>query len=147
MLDIFTKSFNELSTKELYDLLQLRSDVFVVEQNCVYLDPDGKDEKAYHILGYKNDQLVAYTRVFAPGDYFEDASIGRVVVARNEREHRYGYDIMKASINTVKELFQTETIVLSAQCYLKKFYNNLGFKEVGAEYLEDDIPHIKMIRS
>ena len=147
MLDIFTKSFNELSTKELYDLLQLRSDVFVVEQNCVYLDPDGKDEKAYHILGYKNDQLVAYTRVFAPGDYFEDASIGRVVVARNEREHRYGYDIMKASINSVKELFQTETIVLSAQCYLKKFYNNLGFKEVGEEYLEDDIPHIKMIRS
>ena len=147
MLDIFTKSFNELSTKELYDLLQLRSDVFVVEQNCVYLDPDGKDEKAYHILGYKNDQLVAYTRVFAPGDYFEDASIGRVVVARNEREHRYGYDIMKASINSVKELFQTETIVLSAQYYLKKFYNNLGFKEVGEEYLEDDIPHIKMIRS
>ena len=147
MIDIFTKSFNELSTKELYDLLQLRSDVFVVEQNCVYLDPDGKDEKAYHILGYKNDQLVAYTRVFAPGDYFEDASIGRVVVVRNEREHRYGYDIMKASINSVKELFQTETIVLSAQCYLKKFYNNLGFKEVGEEYLEDDIPHIKMIRS
>ena len=147
MLDIFTKSFNELSTKELYDLLQLRSDVFVVEQNCVYLDPDGKDEKAYHVLGYKNDQLVAYTRVFAPGDYFEDASIGRVVVARNEREHRYGYDIMKASINSVKELLQTETIVLSAQCYLKKFYNNLGFKEVGEEYLEDDIPHIKMIRS
>lgn len=147
MLQIITKTFNQLSTQELYDMLQLRAEVFVVEQDCVYQDVDGKDQKAWHILGYKNNKLVAYTRVFKPGDYFKEASIGRVVVAENQRQHKYGYDIMEASIKAIKEIFNETTIKISAQCYLNKFYNNLGFKESGKSYLEDGIPHIAMIKN
>jgi ElaA protein len=146
MLEITTKTFQELTTKELYDLLQLRVDVFCVEQNCVYQDLDGKDEKALHVIGKKNNKIIAYTRVFKPGDYFKEASIGRVVVSKDERHHKYGYDIMEASIRAVKDYFNTTTIKLSAQTYLRKFYNNLGFKEIGEEYLEDGIPHIAMVK-
>ena len=146
MLEITIKIFQELTTKELYDLIQLRIDVFCVEQNCVYQDLDGKDEKAIHVIGKKNHRIIAYTRVFKPGDYFKESSIGRVVVRKDERQHKYGYDIMKASIQAVKEYFNETTIKLSAQTYLRKFYNNLGFKEIGEEYLEDGIPHIAMVK-
>ncbi|WP_111683230.1 GNAT family N-acetyltransferase [Winogradskyella tangerina] len=147
MLETKSKSFNELNTTELYDLLQLRSEVFVVEQDCVYQDIDGKDQKALHILGYVDQKLVAYTRIFKPGDYFDEASIGRVVVKENERQHQYGYAIMTASINAIKTYYSQENIRISAQTYLTKFYNNLGFKAVGEEYLEDGIPHVNMIKS
>jgi ElaA protein len=147
MLQIQVKDFKELTTQELYDLLQLRSEVFVVEQNCVYQDIDGKDQKALHILGYKNKQLVAYTRVFKPGDYFEEASIGRVIVKENERLHQYGYDIMKASIHFIENNLKLKRIRISAQTYLKRFYNTLEFIETGEEYLEDGIPHISMLKS
>ncbi|KJD34051.1 GNAT family acetyltransferase [Tamlana nanhaiensis] len=147
MLTIQTKTFNQLTTSELYNLLQLRSEAFVVEQDCVYQDIDYKDQKAIHILGIKNEKIVAYTRIFKPGDYFEKASIGRVVVAQNERKHKYGYDIMKASIATVSNYFNETEIKISAQCYLKKFYNNLGFNEIGEEYLEDGIPHVAMLKN
>ena len=145
MLNIKVKTFSQLTTKELYDLLQLRSEVFVVEQDCVYQDIDGKDQKALHVLAFKDEVLVGYTRIFKPGDYFELASIGRVVVKENERKHKYGYDIMDASIKTIKDVFNTTDIKISAQCYLKRFYNNLQFFEVGEQYLEDGIPHIAMI--
>lgn len=145
MLKIKTKTFQELNTNQLYDLLQLRSEVFVVEQDCVYQDVDGKDQKALHILGYKNEKLVAYTRIFKPGDYFKEASIGRVVVKENERAYKYGYDIMKASIEAIKVNYNQSEIRISAQTYLKRFYNQLDFKEVGEEYLEDGIPHIQMV--
>lgn len=147
MLIVETKSFSELTTQELYDALQLRAEVFVVEQDCVYQDVDGKDQKALHVLGYSNDKLVAYTRIFKPGDYFEEASIGRVVVKESEREHHYGYAIMEASIQVIEEVFNENEIKISAQTYLNKFYSNLGFKAVGEEYLEDDIPHVAMIKS
>ncbi|WP_223032360.1 GNAT family N-acetyltransferase [Hanstruepera marina] len=146
MLQIYTKIFNELTTQELYDVLQLRAEVFVVEQDCVYQDVDGKDKKALHVLGYKNDTLVAYTRIFKPGDYFKEASIGRVVVKVNERKHKYGYAIMEASIQAVKENFNETLIKISAQTYLNTFYNNLGFKAIGEEYLEDGIPHVAMVK-
>ncbi len=146
MIALYTKTFNELTNTELYDVLQLRCAVFVVEQDCVYQDVDGKDKKALHVLGIKSNKVVAYTRIFGPGHYFNEASIGRVVVAESEREHKYGYDIMEASIKAIKVKYNTSTIKLSAQLYLKKFYNNLGFKEVGEEYMEDDIPHIAMIK-
>jgi ElaA protein len=146
MLDIKTKKFSELKTQELYDLLQLRAEVFVVEQDCVYQDVDGKDQKALHVLGYNNNQLVAYTRIFKPGDYFSESSIGRVVVKENERQHKYGYDIMKASIQAIENYYNMKTIKISAQTYLRKFYNNLGFNEIGEEYLEDGIPHVAMIK-
>lgn len=145
MLDIQTKTFEQLNTKELYDLLQLRSEVFVVEQDCVYQDIDGKDKKAFHVLGYKNKNLVAYTRIFKSGDYFKEASIGRVVVKETQRQYGYGYDIMNASVEAIQEHFKTSDIRISAQTYLKRFYNNLGFKEVGEEYLEDGIPHVNML--
>ena len=147
MLDIKVKKFIDLTTQELYDILQLRSEVFVVEQDCVYQDIDSKDQKALHIIGYKNDRVVAYTRIFKPGDYFDLASIGRVVVSQKERDNKYGYDIMKASIKAIKDIFNESTIKISAQCYLKQFYSNLEFKQVGVEYLEDGIPHIAMIKA
>ena len=146
MLDIQTKTFNQLNTTELYDLLQLRSEVFVVEQDCVYQDIDAKDNKALHILGYNDDKLVSYTRIFKAGDYFEEASIGRVVVKENQRQYGFGYDIMKASIEAINKHYKTSEIRISAQTYLIKFYNNLGFKAVGEEYLEDGIPHINMLK-
>jgi len=145
MLNIVIKPFNELSILELYNLLQLRSEVFVVEQDCVYQDIDGKDQKALHVIGYKNDRIVAYTRLFKPGDYFKASSIGRVIVVKNQRQFKYGYDIMEASIKAIKTHFNVTEIKISAQCYLKKFYNNLEFFEVGDEYLEDGIPHIGML--
>ena len=147
MLDTKIKYFNELSLNELHDLLELRSEVFVVEQKCIYQDVDGKDKKALHVLGYDDSKLVAYTRIFKPGDYFEEVGIGRVTVKKNYRKHKYGYAIMKASFEAVESYFKTTSIKLSAQVYLKKFYNNLGFIEVGEAYLEDDIPHIIMIKT
>ena len=147
MLDIKVKTFEEFTTKELYDVLQLRSEVFVVEQDCVYQDMDGKDQKALHIIGYKNNKVVAYTRVFQPGDYFEYASIGRVVVAKSERQHKFGYAIMKASIEAIKTHYNQTKIIISAQCYLKNSYNNLGSFKGGEQYLEDGIPNVTMIKS
>ena len=144
-MDIQVKTYNELELDELYDLLQLRSEVFVVEQDCVYQDVDGKDHKAIHVLGYLNNRLKAYTRIFNAGDYFENPSIGRVVVKEDSRHLKLGTEIMRASIDVINERFDSEVIELSAQTYLKKFYNDLGFYEVGEGYLEDGIPHIRMI--
>ncbi|MBH12507.1 MAG: GNAT family N-acetyltransferase [Leeuwenhoekiella sp.] len=145
-MTIEIKAFNELTLNSLYEVLQLRAEVFVVEQNCPYQDVDGKDQKAMHILGYHKEQLVAYTRVFKPGYYFDNASIGRVVVKENARQYGFGKDIMKASIAFIEDTLDLSTIELSAQTYLKKFYNDLGFKEIGEGYLEDNIPHIRMIK-
>ncbi len=147
MLTILTKSFAELSTKELYDILQLRAEVFVVEQICVYQDIDGKDQKALHVIGFKNDKIVAYCRIFKSGDYFDKASIGRVVVAANERKFGYGHLIFKYSVEAVTAYFDENSIKISAQLYLKKFYESHGFVQVGEGYLEDDIPHIAMIKN
>ena len=140
-----TKSFHQFTVQELYNVLQLRSEVFVVEQDCVYQDLDGKDLEALHVLGYKNNKLVAYTRVFKAGAYFKQASIGRVVVKKDYRINGYGYDIMKASIEAIKFHFKDTEIKISAQCYLDKFYTRLGFKSIGDSYLEDGIPHVAMI--
>lgn len=140
------KKFNELDIQELYDVLQLRSEVFVVEQDCVYQDMDDKDQIALHIMGYKNNKIVAYTRVFKPGDYFKEASIGRVVVRRSERKYGYGLKIMQASIEIIHKNYGVVPIHISAQKYLTKFYSSLGFAIIGEEYLEDGIPHVGMLR-
>lgn len=145
-MEFLIKSFDELSKKELYDLLSLRAEVFVVEQDCVYQDVDYKDQKAYHILGYKQEELVAYTRMFKPGAYFDKASIGRVVVKESHRGGRLGYELMNATIKAVADVFKTNTIELSAQEYLLEFYKNLGFNPIGESYLEDGIPHRRMIK-
>ncbi len=146
MLKFKIKRFKDISTNELYSLLQLRSEVFVVEQNCVYQDIDGKDEKAIHVLGYENDHLVAYSRLFDKGYYFEEASIGRVVVGPKHRNKDFGHQLMKNSIETIQKEFETTAITISAQEYLKNFYESHGFTQTSEMYLEDDIPHIQMKR-
>jgi len=143
---IEVKTFQELTTEELYDLLQLRSEVFVVEQDCVYQDIDGKDRKAIHVLGFYNGQLAAYTRCFKPGIYFDEAAIGRIVVDKRFRDKGLGHQIVKASIEVIHDRYKTALIKLSAQTYLVDFYNSHGFEITGEEYLEDGIPHIAMIK-
>ncbi|WP_347173079.1 GNAT family N-acetyltransferase [Polaribacter uvawellassae] len=146
-MDFLVKKFSELNTSELYQILQLRSEIFVVEQNCVYQDLDFKDQKALHVIGLKNDKIIAYTRIFGPGNYFKEASIGRVVVKKSERKFGYGHDLMKASINAIDYFYRVTEITISAQVYLRKFYETHGFKKVGDKYLEDGIPHIEMLRN
>lgn len=144
-MEFIVKSFSELTIDELYAILQLRSEVFVVEQDCVYQDIDFKDQKAMHVIGFKKDKIIAYTRIFKIGDYFKEAaSIGRVVVDAKERKYGYGHDLIKASITAVNNSFNTNKITISAQVYLKRFYESHGFVKVGKEYLEDGIPHIEM---
>lgn len=145
MLNWRYKTFEELSNRELYELIQLRNEVFVVEQNCVYQDADGKDLESTHLLGYDGDELAAYVRIVPPDISYEGyCSIGRVVVSPNHRRKEYGKAVMKKSITICKETFK-ENIKISAQCYLEKFYTDLGFKIVSEQYLEDDIPHYAMI--
>ncbi len=143
-LNFILKKYSELTTRELYDILQLRSEVFVVEQDCVYQDIDGKDSMALHLFAYKKEVLVAYARLFKPGDYFKDASIGRVVVKQTERKHGYGHQLMETANEAIDSLYKVSKIHLSAQEYLEKFYNTHGYQRVGEGYLEDGIPHIGM---
>ena len=139
------KKFSKLSTEEIYNILKLRSEVFVVEQNCVYQDIDEKDKKAIHLFIEKNSEIIAYTRIFKKGDYYEEnPSIGRVVVSKKERGKNFGKEIMKKSIRYVKENMDEKKIELSAQKYLDKFYKELQFYSEGEEYLEDGIPHQRM---
>ena len=144
-MDISTKKFNQLTLHELYEILQLRSEVFVVEQNCVYQDIDSKDQNSLHVIGKKNDKIIAYCRIFKAGDYFKYASVGRVVVSSKERNLGYGHIIFKASIDAVHNYFNDEKIKISAQQYLTKFYNEHNFKQIGDFYLEDGIPHVAMV--
>ncbi|MCW5519917.1 GNAT family N-acetyltransferase [Aureitalea sp. L0-47] len=145
-MTIKIKSFQELTIDELHDLMQLRSEVFVVEQDCVYQDIDGKDRKALHILGFYEGELSAYSRCFQPGDYFEEAAIGRIVVDKRVRDKGLGHQIVDASIEAVQKTYNTSQIKLSAQTYLIDFYTSHGFQTTGEEYLEDGIPHIAMIK-
>tara|TARA_B100000929_G_C15470643_1_gene407734 strand:+ start:896 stop:1342 length:447 start_codon:yes stop_codon:yes gene_type:complete len=145
-LKIEVKKFSDLKVAELYNILQLRSEVFVVEQDCVYQDIDGKDAEALHVIGKKNGKIIAYTRCFKPGYYFVEASIGRVVVKDTERKFGYGHDIMKASDKAIQSEYKTSNIKLSAQQYLIKFYESHGYQTTGEGYLEDGIPHIAMIK-
>ena len=145
MLQSVIKTFTELSPQDIYNILQLRSEVFVVEQNCVYQDIDDKDHYALHLLLKKDDYLIGYSRIFKAGDYFKEASIGRVLIKKQDRNNRHGTLLMELSIKAIKDHFKENTVKISAQTYLKKFYNELGFDPIGEEYLEDGIPHIAMI--
>ena len=146
MIEFYPKEYDQLTKDELYEILRLRTEVFVVEQNCVYQDIDNKDQKAIHILGVKKGNIVAYARIFKPKDYFEYASIGRIVIHPKERDNKYGYELVETAIMAINIHFKTYTIAISAQEHLEKFYNNLGFEKEGKTYLEDGIPHIYMIR-
>lgn len=140
------KPFEALTTNELYDILRLRSEIFVVEQNCVYLDLDGKDKLALHLFGEYEGKIVAYSRLFKPGITFENASIGRVVVDANYRDRKWGHDLMREAIARIQLHFGESKITIGAQLYLKKFYESHGFVQTSEMYLEDDIPHIEMKR-
>ncbi|MFN5334167.1 MAG: GNAT family N-acetyltransferase [Bacteroidota bacterium] len=141
------KSFEALTTSEIYDILALRDLVFVVEQKCIYLDADGRDRMAYHVMGFdQNDMLVAYCRLFAPGFIYEEASIGRVVTHPSVRGTGLGKELMSLAIDQIERLFHTHKIRISGQLYLKEFYRNLGFEPLGDVYLEDEIEHIAMTR-
>ncbi|PWA05576.1 GNAT family N-acetyltransferase [Flavobacterium psychrotolerans] len=140
------KSFEALSVSELYSILKLRSEVFVVEQNCIYQDIDNKDYKALHLVGEYQGKIIAYSRLFKPGDYFERASIGRVVIDVNYRDKKWGHDLMQQAISGIESHFGETKITISAQLYLRKFYESHGFTKTSDMYLEDDIPHIEMKR-
>lgn len=142
------KKMEELSAFEMYQILKVRSEVFVVEQNCVYLDADGKDEKGYHFCGWIGEDLVAYCRLLPVGvSYTDAASIGRVLTNSRYRNIGAGKLLMEKAIKTTYELYSTTNIKIGAQLYLLKFYSELGFKQISDTYLEDDIPHIEMIHS
>ena len=143
-MEFSVKQFDTLSTKELFEIYKLRSEVFVVEQNCAYRDVDEKDLFAYHVMAFEANTLTGYCRILAPGQSYKEPSIGRVVLHPNFRNKGFGKDLMKYSMNKSFELFKNQELVISAQLYLLKFYTELGFKAEDKEYLEDNIPHIKM---
>jgi ElaA protein len=140
------KKFEELTPYQLYAILKLRSEVFVVEQNCVFQDADDKDQSSYHLMGFNNNKLIAYTRLVPPGKIYEQVSIGRVVTSPSVRGSGAGKELMKQSVDAVYNLFGAHPIKLGAQLYLKQFYGLFGFEQMSDVYLEDGIEHIYMIK-
>ena len=136
--------FSKLTVNQLYEIYKLRNEVFIVEQNCAYQDVDDKDLKSRHLLLTIENILVAYARIIPPGISYKEPAIGRVVVKKEFRGKNYAKILMKSCLDYTIQLFKNQDIILSAQTYLIKFYSDLGFKIEGNEYLEDDIPHIKM---
>ena len=142
-MKLVIKPWEQLSRKEINDIFSLRSEVFIVEQECAYQDVDGKDKQADHVMLHVDNELVGYTRVFSENTYFKEASFGRTVVKKKYRGKGYGHVLVKESIAFLKN--KKENIIkISAQSYLKKFYLSYGFIPTGDEYLEDNIPHTAM---
>jgi len=147
MMNWILKKFDELKPHELYSILQLRNEVFVVEQNCVYQDADNKDQASYHFAGWRNDKLIAYARLLPKGVAYKDfVSIGRVVTSPSARGESAGKELIKHSIEQLNNLFGSVPIKIGAQIYLKKFYTEFGFQQTSDIYFEDGIKHIEMIR-
>ncbi len=148
MISFRCKTFHELTAPQLYSIMALRQEVFIVEQNCAYLDADGKDLKGYHLTGYDDDgKLVAYARLLPKGVSYENfVSIGRIVTSPSIRGTGAGQQLMKEAINSMESLFPGESIKIGGQSYLRNFYESFGFVVSGEEYLEDDIPHLPMVR-
>ena len=138
-------SFQELTPSDLYDMLKLRSEVFVVEQQCIFLDMDDRDQGAHHLQGRLNGELIAAARILPPGLAYEEPSIGRVVGSPRHRGKGYGMALMENAIKETLRLYGQRPIKIGAQLYLKKFYESLGFIQCSETYMEDDIPHIKML--
>lgn len=140
------KAFSELSNYELYEVLKLRSKVFVVEQNCVFLDMDDKDTKCLHLMGFADSALVAYSRLVPAGVSYKEMSIGRVVTDPDYRAKGMGMELMELSVEKAIESYGMGPIRIGAQLYLKAFYERFGFNINSMEYIEDGIPHIEMLR-
>lgn len=141
-MELCIRHFDELSLRELYEIIRLRESVFVVEQNCVYLDADGKDEGAYHVFLRDDSGIQAYLRVLDRGVSFDDVSLGRVLSLR--RRCGLATQVLKAGVRTAREKFGAEQIVIEAQVYARELYEKLGFVQTSGEFLEDGIPHIRM---
>jgi ElaA protein len=162
-------SFSELTSSQLYQVLALRSEVFVVEQTCPYQDIDGLDQKAWHLLGLQTNQLqksagaiespkdsesidninnglIAYMRIFAPGQHYQQSSMGRIITKQSARGQNVGRALVEKGLQSIEQLFATKACKIQAQSYLKQFYQSFGFEQISEEYLEDDIPHIDMLR-
>lgn len=139
------KTFTDLTSHELYAILRLRSEIFVVEQNCVYQDIDNKDRLSFHVMGWAGSELVAYSRLLPSGVSFEEISIGRVIIKKSNRGAGIGKILMQKSISKCYEIFDFRPIKIGAQLYLKKFYESLGFEQCSESYDEDGIDHIEMI--
>ena len=145
MIEWTCKSFSDLTVYELYTIMRLRSEVFVVEQDCPYLDADNKDQKCYHFCGWQNETLVAYVRLLPPAVSFDEMSIGRVVTSPAERKAGLGRLLMQKAIEQCILIFGKQNIRIGAQLYLKKFYESLGFSQSSEIYPEDNIEHIEML--
>lgn len=152
MIQFTCKPFADLTVYELYNIMALRQEIFIIEQNCPYLDADGKDLKGWHLMGRQiSDEntegvLVVYTRLLPKGVSYDDyTSIGRVVSSASVRGSGLGKLLMQRSIEMMEKLYPNEPVKIGAQTYLLKFYESLGFESTGEEYLEDDIPHTSMI--
>ncbi|HEY6974755.1 MAG TPA: GNAT family N-acetyltransferase [Chitinophagaceae bacterium] len=139
------KHFKELTADELYSIMRLRSEVFVVEQNCVFLDADDKDQQCYHLCGWDNNYLVAYARLVPANIFYAEPSIGRVVTSPAYRRNGAGRMLMQKAIEECLLIFDKKNIKIGAQLYLKKFYESLGFRQCSEVYLEDNIKHIQML--
>lgn len=148
MISWHCKHFSDLSTREFHDLIQLRINVFIIEQNCPYPELDNKDLDSFHIFGInENGQTIAVSRIVKPGVSYDEISIGRVATDTNFRQTRSGIQLMEFTIKMIHEKFGLVPIRISAQEYLKSFYEKFGFVKVSDSYLEDDIPHIEMLRN
>jgi len=139
-------TFNELSVHELYAIMRLRSEIFVVEQNCVFLDADDKDQFCHHLAAWHNNNLVAYARLVPPGIAYPEMSIGRVITAKQYRGSGAGKQLLQNAIINCTLIFGKKTIKIGAQLYLKKFYESFGFQQIGEHYTEDGIEHLHMWR-
>ncbi len=144
-MELRIKSFDELTLHQLYKLLALRTDVFVVEQHCAYPEIDDYDPEARHIMGFQNDELIAYARVLPPNTVYEESSIGRVVVKKTFREKGYGREIFKVALAKVRSLFPAEPVKIQAQIYLEEFYAGFGFKTISEPYPDVGIMHVDML--
>jgi ElaA protein len=147
MINWSFKSFDQLTTEELYAVLRLRSEVFVVEQNCVFLDMDNKDRHCFHLMGWRGSLLAAYSRIVPAGISYEEISIGRIVTSPASRLGGAGRELLAKSIDHVYNLYGRSDIRIGAQYYLKNFYTSFGFVQKGEIYLEDGIEHIEMLLS
>lgn len=139
------KRFNKLTTEELYKILKLRNEIFIVEQNCPYVDCDDKDYNAYHLFLEQNNNIVAYLRILDKGISYDEISVGRVVVSKDYRGKRIATEILLEAIKFIETVLNEKEIRISAQAHLIEFYGAVGFDSVSEEYLEDDIPHIEML--
>jgi|SRR5690554_3647286 len=141
------KTFQELTTEELYKILKERVEIFVVEQNCPYSEIDNNDQKAFHLYKEEGGEIIAYSRIFASGDYYKEASIGRVIVKEKYRKAGLGKELMKESLKFLRKELREKAVKIQAQDYLRKFYGSFGFELISEVYMMDNLPHVDMLIS